>query len=254
MAVATASPFPLAKVTEAQLQGLSQVLWSWSLCGDCRNKGTCTTESCPWQRSKRLRPTFDHYKDLTASYEPEFCPSESAALSTHETLFAIIQRLKANPDITRGQLTVDAFQKQPGRDPPPIDEQMDAANLAVKVMTMINCSTKYQGGGLIEQGAYEVPWRNDTPFSQFVSDAFPKADKPSLAFNDVTIKTALMAGNLKKRLGMTFKPTHNLREHLKLDRRKNVLYIFHYTAFLKETLRLTKDKPSDMSTTETLKL
>ena len=182
MAVATASPFPLARVTEAQLQRLGQVLWSWSLCGDCRDKRTCTTESCPWQRSKRLKPTFDHYKDLTASYEPEFWPSESAALSTHEALFEIIQRLKANPDITRWQFAVDAFQKQPGREPPPLDEQMHVANLAVKVMTMINCSAQYQGGGLIEQGAFEVPWRNDTSFSQFILDAFPKADKPSPHF------------------------------------------------------------------------
>ncbi len=70
----------------------------------------------------------------------------------------------------------------------------------------------------------------------------------------VDIKRTLMAKKMKKRIGIKFQRTDDLRRHLKLDRKQNVLEIYHHTAFLKEHLRLTKDKPHNLSTSDSLRL
>lgn len=84
------------------------------------------------------------------------------------------------------------------------------------------------------------------------------SDYPSL--NDVdtesplNMKASLTAKKLKKRAGLKFRPTDDLRSHLKLDRKNGVVEIYHHTAFLKEHLRLTKDRPYNLSVTEFLKM
>ena len=104
----------------------------------------------------------------------------------------------------------------------------------------------------------QIPWRSDVTFSDFMQSIFPLTDHPRLNNNDLKfqkeMKTAIMAKNLKKRLGLRFQATDDLRRHLTLDRKHWVLNISHKTAFLKEHLRLPMDKTSNMSMSETLKL
>ena len=87
-------------------------------------------------------------------------------------------------------------------------------------------------------------------FAKFIASIFPKTDHPSID----DIKDNLRATRLKKRAKLRFKPTNDLRNHLKLDRKRAVVEIFHHTAFLKEQLRLTKDEPENMSVTQSIKL
>jgi hypothetical protein len=68
------------------------------------------------------------------------------------------------------------------------------------------------------------------------------------------MRSALTAKKLKKRAGLSFRPTNDLRSHLKLDRRKGVVEIYHYTAFLKEHLRITKGEKGDLTISDSLKL
>ena len=68
------------------------------------------------------------------------------------------------------------------------------------------------------------------------------------------IKAALMAKKLKKRAGLSFRPTDDLRDHLQLDRKTGSVEIYHHTAFLKEHLRLTKESPKGMSVSDSLRL
>lgn len=181
-----------------------------------------------------------------------------SATRTHEDLFDIIQHLKQEPDITRSQFAINFLENIPGRRPPPYADRERAINLAVKVMTMINCSAQRQSSGLLEHGASQIAWRNDVTFSQYISGIFPRTDHPSFNDEDMKaqqhMKTALMARKLKKRIGLRFLPTDDLRAHLKLDRKSNTVEIYHHTAFLKEHLRLTKDKPSGLSTSDSLKM
>ena len=253
-----ASRFPLERVTESQLQRLGEVLWSWSLCEDCHNAHGCKTESCPSRRSKRLSRYFEYYKILTALYEPDVRPGEHAALNKHEDLLNIIQQLKLQPDMTQAQLACKIFENQPGRGSPPLADQDRAISLAVKIMTMVDCSAEHQSSALLEHGVSQIPWRSNVTFSQFILDVFLMTDYPSLNSDEFSMssetKTAITANKLKKRTGLKYQPTNDLRRHLKLDRKNNILEIFHHTAFLKEHLRLTKDRPRSLSVRDSLSL
>ena len=253
-----ASLVPLEKVTEQQLRTLGETLWSWDFCEGCRSGRPCNTETCPSQRVKRLGRFFEHYKDLTSTYEADTAPGDCVALKNHEDLFAIIERLKLEPDITRAAFAAKVFGEDTCRRLPSSADQERAINLAVKVLAMVNCSAQRQSSGLLEHGLSQAPWRSDVTFSQFVIDTFPLTDHPSLNDDDlkgsVDLKANLMAKKLKKRIGLKFQPTDDLRRHLKLDRKNRVLEVYHHTAFLKEHLRLTKDKAPNMSVSESIKL
>jgi hypothetical protein len=109
------------------------------------------------------------------------------------------------------------------RGPPSQANRDRSINLAVRVMVMVNCSAHHQSSGLLEQGPYQVPWRSDVSFSQFIADIFPVTDHPSLnddgTGSSFGTKTALTARKLKKRAGLKFRPTNDLRRHLMLDQR-----------------------------------
>jgi hypothetical protein len=236
----------------------TQVLWSWQLCADCRNGMRCATMDCPAQRTKRLVRFFDYYKDVTASYEPSNGPGEVRAISTHKDLFEIIRKLKSNPDMTRAQLTKEMFVRPLGRSQASLVDQDHAINLAVRVMIMVNCSAQHQPSELLEYGIHQVRWHGDVTFSQFIEDIFPIIDYPGLSDDNgdslLDMRLALTAKKLKKRAGLSFRPTNDLRSHLKLDRRKGVVEIYHYTAFLKEHLRMTKGEKGDLTISDSLKL
>lgn len=250
--------FSLGKTSEGDIQQVCQVLWSWPPCEKNNTSKICACEVCPSQRLKRLARFFDYYKDLTRLYEPDLRPGERAALKSHQDLLNIIQRLKAEPHISRTQFADVLFGNQPGPSLVVASDQEQAIDLAVRVMLMVNCSASYQTPGLLEHGAFQIPWRDSIPFSQFMSDIFPLTDHPSLNDHSTEspcdMKAALSAKKLKKRAGINFHPTDDLRRHLKLDRKNLVVEIYHHTAFLKEHLRLTKDCPKNLSISDYLKL
>lgn len=95
---------------------------------------------------------------------------------------------------------------------------------------MVICSASRQSSALLEHGSHQAPWASDVAFSQFITDAFSKTDH--LSINN--IKENLRARKLKKRAGLRFQPTDDLRNLLKLDQKRAVVEIFHHTAFLKE--------------------
>jgi hypothetical protein len=237
--------FPLNKVTMPQLQQLTRTLWAWSICRECSTSKPCQTEECPWQRSTILGRFFQTYKEITASYEADVKESQRAGLESHEDLVRIIEELKSSPEVTRQALLEKLFSDRPAR-----SDQERAINIAVRIMMMVNCSTLRQSSILLEHGSQQVPWRKDIPFSEFIASIFPKTDHPSIDH----IKDNLRATKLKKRAGLRFEPTDDLRNHLRLDRKRAVVEIFHHTAFLKEHLRLTRDQPRDLSVADSLKL
>jgi hypothetical protein len=220
--------------------------------------GVCATDECPFKRLVRLGPFFEYYKYLAASYEPE--ARMNPALKNHEDIFRIIRILRNEPTISRAQLCAEVFSTQsPGFSIPDVDRQ-NAIDMAVRAMLMVNCAAQHRSLGLVEQGVYPVPWLDTVSFADFVADIFPKTDNPIINDHDeeevrlLSTKSALLARKLKKRTGIKFRATDDLRNHLKLDRRDAVVELFHHTAFLKESLRLTKDKKPNLSIAETLKL
>jgi hypothetical protein len=200
---------------------------------------------------------FDYYKDVTASYETELGHGKQGALRSHEDLFEVIRALKANPDLTRAQLIEKLFAAQTPGELIAVVDREHAINLAVRVMLMVNCSAPHQSSSLLEHGGYQVRWHSDVTFSQFVEDIFPMTDHPGLNEDPVgsplDIRSALTAKKLKKRAKLKFRPTNDLRNHLKLDRSNGIVEIYHHTAFLKEHLRVTRDEARNLSCTESLK-
>ncbi|KAL1969804.1 hypothetical protein VTN77DRAFT_7313 [Rasamsonia byssochlamydoides] len=231
------SPFPLEVVWDSHLRKLCQIFWSWQLCSSCEMGHSCTTSHCPWQRSKRLARYFEYYKKITASYVPDLLPGSQPALRSHEDVFDIIRLLKAQPDVPRSQLTRDYFAGR-GEGPLPTPEDQDRAfSLAVRAMTIVNCSGRHESSDLLELGALSVPWRHDVSLSQFMQDTFPMTAHLGDSWD---IKGTSAAIHLKKRAGLQFQPTDDLRSHLKLDRRRGVVEIYYHTAFLKENLIVTR--------------
>lgn len=235
-----------------------KALWSWTLCENCECDKQCMKGDCPSTRSKSLKQFFDYYMDLVASYEPIFEPRERPISSKHEEIFRIISELKLKPRITRLELGKKLFGSHLPPEQVPTADQEEAINLAVKIMTTINCSMQNTSSSLLEQGMNLVPWRNDVPFCQFIIDVFPRAEHPTISEDDLVssldMRVALMAKKLKKHAGLTFRPTNDLRSHLNLDRKTHVVEIYHHTAFLKEHLQLTKNASRNMSVEDSLKL
>jgi len=243
--LAMVSQFPLSKVTTLQLQELTQILWSWSTCAECLAGKECNPPACSWHRSPTLKPFFDFYKEEMLSYRSDLKQGQKAALESHEDLFAIMKKLKASPDARRVDLVESLFSDRPVR-----SDQERAVDLAVRVMLMVNCSASRQDSVLVEDGNHQFPWRNDVTFTDYVRDIFSQKPHPGI----IHIKENLRAFKLKKRSGLIFEPTDDIRSHLKFDHKKAVVKIFHHAAFLKEQLKLTKNEPQSMSVSESLQL
>lgn len=246
---------PLDSASEEQL---SQCLWSWQVCVNCQKNQICSGGNCPTPRMKRLTRYFDYYRALTGMYETEDEDKASGALTSHEDLFDIIRKLKATPDIPRAELAEEIFNARQNRKPPAVVDQERAINLAVRVSAMVNCSAQRQQSGLLEHGLFQIRWRNDVTYSQFIAQAFPQTDHPTINDDDtrgpLALRAAITATKLKKRAKLSFRPTDDLRCHLLFDRKTRTVEIYHHTAFLKEQLRITKDSVKSMSVSDYLKL
>jgi hypothetical protein len=95
-----------------------------------------------------------------------------AALSYHEGLFNVIQSLKSNPNIFRRRLSDDLFRELLWL------MEVGAINLAVKVITMINCSANHQTPSLLEHGAFPNSLEGQRSF-QSISIRHIPIDTPS---------------------------------------------------------------------------
>ncbi|KAL6799895.1 hypothetical protein J3E68DRAFT_435411 [Trichoderma sp. SZMC 28012] len=234
-----ACPYPLRSITDAELQKLAQTLWNWNICEACQNLEACATSGCSWRRSARLERFFNFYKYVTSSYVPDLLPASTPALRNHEDLFDIVRLLQAHPDTKRSELTHGYFSKR--NKPPSSSDQHWAFNLAVQVMSMVKCSAEDQPPSLLELGTQAIQWHFDESLAEFLSRAFPQKDTGNLHVHDDSgeirdIKSALTARRLKKVAGLRFQGTDDLRNHLKMDVKRGVVEIYHYTSVLREHL------------------
>ncbi|KAL7911685.1 hypothetical protein GGI35DRAFT_443359 [Trichoderma velutinum] len=239
-----ASPYPLKSITDAKLQQLTQALWNWNICDACQNVEACTNSRCSWRRSAQLKPFFEFYKYVTSSYVPDLLPASTPALRNHEDVFEIIRLLQAHPDMKRSELTHEYFSK---RDKPPSSsDQHWAFNLAIQVMSMVKCSAENQPSSLLELGTRAIRWHFNESLAEFMSRAFPQKDTGNLHVHDDSgeirdIKSVLSARRLKKVAGLRFQGTDDLRNHLRMDVKRGVVEIYHYTSVLREHLAASRE-------------
>ncbi|KAJ6782470.1 hypothetical protein PWT90_04834 [Aphanocladium album] len=234
-------PTPLELTDTRIMLILGHVLWSWPLCEHCIARRLCSDDECGARVGSTQR-YFQFYKALIDTYVDEGFEA-TRAFKTHEDLFAALQALRTTPNMTRKKLAdvISGDRDVTANAIPP------AVSLTVKVLTMIDSSSArlFSSPGTLEMGRFRTPWREYVPFCDYVDDLFPQNAHSSIGeggsdkFAD--IKSALRASKLKKKLRLTLRLTHDLRDHLQFDRKHKILDIFHMTTFLKEQLRHSKE-------------
>ena len=228
---------PLGEINTSVLSQLGCALWSWKLCSNCLAGSPCTDETCPAYSTERLQRFHQFYKAVVSGYEDDAVTPQAVVFRTHEDLFQAILLLRQNPGNTRQEFS--GLLKGDSRN---AGDLFRATNLAAKVLTMIDCSTSYLSTDRLEKGNFRLPWKDDSAFSKYLQDLFPTENHPIFSYPDseafADAKGELLGRKLKKRLNLKFRPTHDIRNHLRLDRRSNVLEIYHYTSFIKEQLKV----------------
>lgn len=237
---------------------LGQILWSWQLCAGCLSNATCVEDSCPANRVGRCQRYFQFYQAVVTTYS-ENSAQTAKLFKTHGDLWKAIGVLKANPAITRLQFALSLTPKNKGTLSLAGEaDLLSMTTLVVKILTMIDCSALHHSSDRLEKGGSRIHWKNDVPFSKYLEDLFPTGNYPLLSYpsNDslADVKSELRATKLKKHLGITFRATHDIRNHLRLYRKEGVLEIFHYAAFLKEQLRQTRGSGDWSSPTASIKV
>jgi hypothetical protein len=259
--------FPLQNVAVPELKELCQALWDWKLCADCQEdiEGRCgpsrrcgEANDCVWgQKSERLGPFFDFYREVTGSYVPDFFGNEDQALRGHRDVFDIIRLTRQyGHTLPRTQCVHEYFAiyrgDVNGQTLVPESDQNRAFDLAARVLTMTNVvgadsqdllnQTESGDEGGMDSSPSAV-WTNTKCLQDSMMDFFPSRIHPSLQAGDpqaTVIKKSLTAEMLRKVAGIRIEPTDNLRDHLKFDSTAGVALVFHHTSVVKEHLLATK--------------
>ncbi|KAL3608798.1 hypothetical protein FPOAC2_03808 [Fusarium poae] len=236
------SPYPLEILTDQDLQNLVAVLWNWKLCDNCKvapGQQSCSPQACPGVRWSRMRLFFDYYRKITAEYVPDMVVGVPPALQSHTDLMSIIRILKDNPDKTRAELTGICFANQSTDEMPMPADQNRALDLALRVMTMITCSLEARSADTLEAGLQLATWSYNMTWPEFILSVFPTTEHSGLEEGAATfrqINDRVTARRLSKVARLSFIPTNELSNHLKLNQADGTVELFHHTSFLKETL------------------
>ncbi|KZL69711.1 uncharacterized protein CT0861_09246 [Colletotrichum tofieldiae] len=175
-------------------------------------------------------------------------PADNGSISDRDVMLAV-DLLREDPCLTKestAHKVEEALARR--RSQTKIDSLI---NLAVQVTVMVDCAAKERHSTGFAVGGYRpISWLQKETFLEFVTRSFP-TDADSAAAERVEAavdeKAALKAWKLQKRLGLQFRGTHNLSEHLLLDPRSNCLYLFHHAGFLKAQLRRARDQSQPLT-------
>jgi hypothetical protein len=233
---------------------LGQTFWSWNLCEGCYEGQECTSQDCPGPRIHQLRRYLQYYGAVVATYSEERS-TMTKSVHAHQDILTVISKLKSHPDATRTELCQLI---SPSTDPKScLPDHGDAVTLAAKLLLMIDPSPLHHSSDRLEMGTFRVHWKDDVPLSKFVKDIFPIGNHHVFSHPNselfAQLKSEIRATNLKKRLRMEIRATSDIQNHLRIDRRRNVLEVYHYTAFLKEQLRATKNYRPDSNPSPSIK-
>ncbi|KAI0122973.1 hypothetical protein BJ170DRAFT_736861 [Xylariales sp. AK1849] len=236
-----------------QLSKLTEANWDWKPCEDCISIRVCTIDGCPGRRYNQ----FGRYLQFCrAVIQPIQNSTTAHSLGEHIYVLNVIKAIRLNPDATREELEKLVSRLQGSVSITPVFPPT-LVNNAVRIMTMINCaSDKFPGR--LEKAESRMPWGSKTSITEYLEHVFTMTTHPILSdpttAHYLEFKEDMKATSLKKRLGITFRGTSDIRDHLRFDRRSNILEVYHHAAFLKEQLRLTKTAARELTVTDGLKL
>lgn len=248
--------FPLSEPTDEELIDLCDALFGWRPCVSWVALETSKVMDNPADRpNPDLQAFFEYYKYVTTNYLPEVVGSSNTALRSHKDLHGIVKLLRDQPETARSSLTNEYFHqgaKVSGDDLPPLADQEQAFNIAVRVMAMVLPSAENQSDGLLEAGLQPTTWTNDQSLSDFIASIYPQREHPALkqagdlaAMAEVRL-ASITAKRLRKLARLDIVPTSDMRNHLLLDEKKGTVSVFHFTSYLKESL-CAGNIPSDLA-------
>lgn len=173
---------------------------------------------------------------------------------TYKNILHVVDILKHNPQMTKNE-TIRTLCE--GASSSSRIEKI--INLAVQAMVMIDCAANRHHATDFNLGGHRpVSWLPQEKYVDFVERSFPTGCELSMkrAEEVVEDKASIKAWKLQKRLGISFRGTDNLAEHLLFDPKSNCLYLFHHAKFLKAHLENCRshNRPLGMSLLESLKV
>jgi len=253
-----AESIPLENYLDGFAIQLGKALWGWQLCSACLSDKKCDVETCPSRRAAQLQCYSKFYRAVVSTYVDSFAVKDRV-LKTHSDLWDAFKALTSNPDLCRVDLYELLQSKSFGSSPGSINKDMQSATtLVVKLLLMVDCSALHQSFDRLERGGYRIHWKDDVAFAKYLQDLFPTENHSVFSYPDKDnhddVKSEMRARKLKKHLGIAFLATSDIRNHLRFNRKHNVVEIFHHTAFLKEHLRLTKGAGDWSSPSSSLKM
>lgn len=224
----------LGDPTRKALRSLCRAVWLWSPCVGCEGDGTCGEIGYPIKRMQRLGGFLDFYRNLSASYEPELADQQVAAIESHSDVAELVSAVQSMSDITRAQYVLDLFKAHPNKNNLLMRDCKMVLNMIIRVIHMVDCTGSRQPYGLLEDGAGRRCWQDDATFCEFMLSSFPTADQPELNEPEALLprhmNQQLSARELKKYLGVRrFRPSDDLRSHLRFDRRTNTVRSVFFT-------------------------
>ena len=198
-----------------------------------------------------------NYSAYIGFYTSTFCPFaatrtavqvDNTALRSHTQVLDALKTLCSDPKATRHHLEETLF---------PLNildrDREDAIRSLVLVCLMLDCSLKDKYSRDFQIGGYLPPkWEKDESFDHFVDRALPKGLTKD---HEIRMhRNSLKAWKLEKRLGIKFKSTNNITEHLLYDPAARVVRVFHQTAYLKAHLARSLETPIELDVNSSLRL
>lgn len=215
----------------------------------------------------RKAGTFDAYfrvYDSLATWGGDFVlgvggKGTASRQLSHEDIVKISKFLLENPEIafvdTESHLQTDLLDGVEAID------VRHAIMLAVHAMLMVDPAAKDRhGSGYVLNGYRPTSWLPHETLLAFLERSFPlcvvdakTADHIGVALEE---QASMKAWKLQKRLGIRFRGTNNIAEHLLYDSRGPFIYLFHHTSFLKAKLERFRSEanPLDLKIENTLPL
>ncbi|KAF1846955.1 uncharacterized protein K460DRAFT_50835 [Cucurbitaria berberidis CBS 394.84] len=225
-------PLSLDSPTLSEQDKVCQYLWDWPDCTSCRKAGHCPISACPWSRKAGVQQYLQFYKDVACGSRPADTFEVRQALRDHNELLTIIRLIKSRPSSARRTLMQEHFAAYDER--PSLAEQNRAFDVAIRLLTMVECSTGGHQRLDISPLSPSIVWKGDDSAIGFAESAV-RLGAPLTYDEIVVLLPDLTAQNLESH-GMVLVQTNNIREHLLYNPRARIVHVYHYAGFLKECL------------------
>ncbi|KAK2603340.1 hypothetical protein N8I77_009805 [Diaporthe amygdali] len=173
-------------------------------------------------------------------------PIPSLNEKTHRDILGITKILRDNRDQKRSIVRDMMKHRQKHPNERSLDHLCD---LAVRMWLMINVLDAEVD--LVDDEAPRKPWREDQSLDNLIKSLFPQS-KIDLDLKESRLDPHFTATNLEKICGLRLEWTRCLANHLRLDRRKKVLWVFPYKAFLQGHLDYESEELSNTFTSRSL--